>query len=77
VSYIPLHAEPGKSIGFGISGRVDPATKLLVEPGFNQVFVDPVSGAELGKREMGRSVADHERDLRLLPLSPALHAAYS
>jgi uncharacterized iron-regulated membrane protein len=53
VSFVPLHVEQGESIAFGVSGRVDPATQKLVEPGFNQVFVDPVSGAELGKREWG------------------------
>jgi uncharacterized iron-regulated membrane protein len=53
VSFVPLHAEPGASIAFGISGKVDPATQKLAEPGFNQVFIDPVSGAELGKREWG------------------------
>ena len=53
VSYIPLHAEKGESLALGVSPRVDPATKKLAEPGFNQVFVDPVSGAELGKREWG------------------------
>nr|WP_221208197.1 PepSY-associated TM helix domain-containing protein [Pseudoduganella violacea] len=53
VSFVPLHAEPGESISFGISGRVDPVSKKLIEPGFNQVFVDPASGAELGKREWG------------------------
>jgi uncharacterized iron-regulated membrane protein len=42
VSYIPLHAGQGKSLGFGVDAA-----------GFNQVFVDPVSGAELGKREWG------------------------
>jgi len=42
VSYIPLHAGQGKSLGFGVDAT-----------GFNQVFVDPVSGAELGKREWG------------------------
>jgi len=42
VSYIPLHAEQGKSLGFGVDAA-----------GFNQVFIDPVSGAELGKREWG------------------------
>lgn len=53
MSFVPLHAQHGESIAFGISGRVDPATRKLAEPGFNQVFVDPVSGAELGKREWG------------------------
>jgi len=42
VSYIPLHAGQGKSLGFGVDAT-----------GFNQVFVDPVSGAELGRREWG------------------------
>ncbi|WP_028105161.1 PepSY-associated TM helix domain-containing protein [Pseudoduganella violaceinigra] len=42
VSYIPLHAVKGDSLGFGVDAK-----------GFNQVFVDPVSGAELGKREWG------------------------
>jgi uncharacterized iron-regulated membrane protein len=36
-----------------VSPRFDPATKDLTKPGFNQVFLDPVSGAELGKREWG------------------------
>lgn len=53
VSFVPLHAEAGESLGFGISPRVDPVTQQLVEPGFNQLFIDPVSGAELGKREWG------------------------
>jgi uncharacterized iron-regulated membrane protein len=53
VSYVPLHAEPGESLALGVSPRVDPATGRVPEPGFNQVFVDPVSGAELGKREWG------------------------
>jgi uncharacterized iron-regulated membrane protein len=53
VSYIPLHVEPGESLALGVSPRFDPATGALTRPGFNQVFVDPVSGAELGKREWG------------------------
>lgn len=42
ISYVPLHVEEGKSLGFGVDAE-----------GYNQVFVDPVSGAELGKREWG------------------------
>lgn len=53
VSFVPLHPEVGESLSFGIDARVDPTTKKLFEPGFNQVFIDPVSGAELGKREWG------------------------
>lgn len=53
VSFVPLAAEPGHSLAFGVDGRVDSATGKLIHPGFNQVFVDPVSGEELGRREWG------------------------
>lgn len=53
VGFIPLSAEPGHAWAFGVQPRVDPATGKLYELGFNQVFVDPVSGAELGKRDWG------------------------
>lgn len=54
VTYVPLAPEePGKSLSFGVSPRVDPQTDRLYEPGFNQVFVDPASGEELGQREWG------------------------
>jgi uncharacterized iron-regulated membrane protein len=53
VTFVPLAAEPGHSLAFGVGGRVDAATGKLVRPGFNQVFVDPVSGEELGRREWG------------------------
>ena len=53
VSYIPLHVEAGESLALGVSPRYDAKTGELTRPGFNQVFVDPVTGAELGKREWG------------------------
>lgn len=53
VTFFPLQPEPGKAFAFGVSPRVDPATGKLFQPGFNQVFVDPASGEELGKREWG------------------------
>jgi uncharacterized iron-regulated membrane protein len=54
VNFVPLAPEgPGESLAFGVTPRVNPTTARLYEPGFNQVFVDPVSGAELGKREWG------------------------
>jgi uncharacterized iron-regulated membrane protein len=54
VTYLPLAPEePGKSLAFGVLPRVDPRTQRLYEPGFNQVFIDPASGEELGKREWG------------------------
>ncbi|MCW5607587.1 MAG: PepSY domain-containing protein [Nitrosomonas sp.] len=53
VQFIPLMVETGKSLELGVDARVDPVTNRLFEPGFNQIFIDPVSGDELGKREWG------------------------
>lgn len=53
VTFLPLAAEAGESMGLGVTGRVDPATKRQIEPGYNQVFLDPVTGEELGRREWG------------------------
>jgi uncharacterized iron-regulated membrane protein len=53
VSYVPLAAEAGHSLAFGVEPRVDAATGTLHALGFNQVFVDPASGMELGRREWG------------------------
>ncbi|MCW5599949.1 MAG: PepSY domain-containing protein, partial [Nitrosomonas sp.] len=53
VRSLPLFVEEGESLVFGVAPRVDPVTQKLFEPGFNQVFIDPVSGEELGKREWG------------------------
>ena len=53
VTFIPLQVEPGKSMGFGVDPRVDPTVSKLYEPGYNEVFVDPHTGGELGKREWG------------------------
>lgn len=53
VTSLPLAAEPGHSYSFWVEPRVDPATDRLHEPGYNQIFVDPASGEELGQREWG------------------------
>lgn len=53
VTFVPMAAEPGHSLAFGVAPRVNPATGELHGAGFNQVFVDPASGDELGRREWG------------------------
>ncbi|MDB5962894.1 MAG: hypothetical protein JWP59_4188 [Massilia sp.] len=53
ITYLPLHVEPGASLAVGVGARVDPVSHKLFEPGFNQLFIDPVNGAELGRREWG------------------------
>ncbi len=53
VTYLPLHAQPGRALAIGVAPKIDPATGALAKLDFNQVFIDPVSGAELGRREWG------------------------
>ncbi len=53
VTFVPLAPERGKALVFGVDPRVNPATGKLYELGYNQVFIDPVTGEELGRREWG------------------------
>ncbi|WP_165188571.1 PepSY-associated TM helix domain-containing protein [Caulobacter soli] len=53
VTYLPLAPEPGGTLAFGVAPKRDPATGKLFEPHYNQVFIDPVTGAEQGRREWG------------------------
>ncbi len=53
VTFVPLAPEPGGTLAFGVEPRRDPATGRLFEPHYNQVFVDPATGAEQGRREWG------------------------
>lgn len=53
VTYLPIGLEPGESLRFGVSPKRNQATNQLFEPGFNQIFIDPATGDELGKRQWG------------------------
>jgi uncharacterized iron-regulated membrane protein len=53
VTYVPLTPEPGEAMLFGVQPRVDPATDRLYEIGYNEVFIDPSTGRETGRREAG------------------------
>ena len=53
VSFIPLAAAAGESLTFGVQPRIDPATAQPFAADYNQVFIDPADGAELGRREWG------------------------
>lgn len=53
VTYLPLVAEPGMSVAMYVEPRLNPATKTYPALGYNQVFVDPATGQELGSREWG------------------------
>lgn len=54
VTYFPLAAEPGESLSFFVVPRVDPASGQPHRLDYNQVFLDPVTGAELGTRKWGQ-----------------------
>lgn len=53
VTFIPLSVEAGRSWSFGVEPRVNHVTSLPHELGFNEVFVDPATGTELGTRRSG------------------------
>lgn len=52
-TYLPLVVEPGHSLSIFVSPRINPKTGDHFELGYNQVFVDPATGRELGRREWG------------------------
>ena len=53
VASFPFAVEAGEAMSMSVRPVVDPATGRLYELGFNQVFLDPVTGAELGTRAWG------------------------
>lgn len=52
---IPLSVEPGESLAVFVLPRADPSTGRLYELDYNQVFLDPVTGEELGRRKWGQA----------------------
>jgi uncharacterized iron-regulated membrane protein len=53
VAYISLTPKPGESLWFLVQPRVDPATGKRYVLGYNQIYLDPNTGAELGRRFWG------------------------
>lgn len=53
VTFVPLVTEAGETAALGVDGRLDPKTARQIEPGYNQVFLDPATGEELGRRNWG------------------------
>lgn len=52
-TYVPLEPGAGRALVVSAQPRVDPATGRLFEPDYSQVFIDPVTGRELGRRDWG------------------------
>lgn len=53
VTYLSTTPETGESLSYFVRPRVDPATGKRFEVNYNQVFLDPGTGEELGRREWG------------------------
>ena len=54
VAYLPLAAEPGETLSLVVLPKLDQTTGRLFEPGYNQLFLDPVTGEEVGRRLWGQ-----------------------
>lgn len=70
VTFMPLSVAPGHTFTATVSPRVDPATGKLFEPGYNQIALDPATGAIQGRREWGKVSLTREN---LLPFLYKLH----
>lgn len=70
VSFMPLQTEPGHSLQFGVQPRLNPETGKLHKLGYNQVFLDPTTGREMGRRDWGAVALDREH---LMPFLYKLH----
>lgn len=53
VTWLPLAIETGDALLLGVRPRVDPATGRPFELGYDQVALDPVTGAVQGRRQWG------------------------
>ncbi|WP_406867877.1 PepSY-associated TM helix domain-containing protein [Paraburkholderia fungorum] len=70
VTYLPLTAEPGHTLQMMVLPRTDPATHQPYPLDFNQIAVDPATGAIQGRREWG---AVSLAPLNLIPFIYKLH----
>ena len=70
IGYMPLFIEPGHTLTVSVDARVDAATRLPFDLGFNQVALDPATGAVQGRREWGAISLSREN---LLPFLYKLH----
>lgn len=69
VTYFALEPEPDRAQVLSVAGRLDEAGKPR-ELGYNQVFLDPVTGRELGRRDWGAARLDRAH---LIPFLYSLH----
>lgn len=70
VTWLPLDHEAGHSVELGVAPRIDPASGAPHALGFDQLFVDPASGAVLGERQWGACCLERKH---LLPFLYSVH----
>lgn len=52
-TFFTIEAEAGEAPWIFVEPRIDPATGVLYDIGYNQAFLDPATGAEIGRRHWG------------------------
>lgn len=66
VSGVPLQGEPGHAAVLWVDARRDEAGGRRFPVPYNQVFVDPVDGSIVGKRQWGKAALDREHLISFL-----------
>jgi uncharacterized iron-regulated membrane protein len=54
VTYLPLSVEPGSTLVVRVQPRIDPATRAPFALDFNEIALDPATGAVQGRRLWGK-----------------------
>jgi uncharacterized iron-regulated membrane protein len=70
VTYVPFKFASGESVRLSVKPRLDPITARAFVVDYDQLFLDPVSGAVLGKRQWGACCLERRH---LLPFLYKLH----
>ena len=70
VSYMPLSIEAGHTLTISVDARIDAETRAPFDLGFNQMALDPATGAVQGRRQWGTISLSREN---LLPFLYRLH----
>ncbi len=70
VTQLPLEVKAGQSALLSVSGRWDPSTGEAHELGYDQLAVDPATGAPQQRRQWGKFALDR---LHLMPFLYRLH----
>jgi len=70
VTWLPLEVETGHSVEMGVAPRIDAASGRPHTLGYDQIFVDPASGAVLGARQWGACCLERRN---LLPFLYTVH----